>query len=563
MLHETSLITTLVVSLSLALFFGLIAQKLRVSPIVGYLLAGIIAGPQTPGFVADQNLTQQLSEIGIILLMFGVGLHFSFKDLLSVKKIAISGAISQMCVATMLGFSLTYYLGWPAGGAFIFGLSLSVASTVVLLRTLEERHLLETKPAKIVVGWLVVEDLMTVLALILIPTLAHANISSGDIPIASANFWLTIVITLTKLLAFFIVMVVVGRRLIPWVLKMTAQMGSRELFRLCVLTIALGVAFGSAYLFGVSLPLGAFFAGVIMSETELSHRAAEDSMPLRDAFAVLFFVSVGMLFDIYTIISHYYLLLLTLSIILFGKSLVAFIIMRLFSYPVKTSLIIAASLAQIGEFSFILASLGGSLGLLPLLGNQLILAAAILSILLNPMIFCLCDLLTKRADNNSMVDNIDIEENEIITNYNEENHIVIIGYGRIGQLIVENLQARDSKFVIIETKARAIELSVDINRPVIFGNAANLDVLKMAGVEKAKQIILTSANILESEKIVSLSRELNPNAFIIAYSESSQSTENFQTSGADIVVAGDKQISQILLDKLLPEELLENKAILS
>lgn len=397
--HDTPLIATIVAGLGLAFVFGALANRFRIPPLVGYLVAGVLVGPNTPGFVADASLANELAEIGVILLMFGVGLHFSLKDLLSVRAIAVPGAVVQIGFATLLGVGLAWLLGWSLGAGLVFGLALSVASTVVLLRAMQERRLIETERGRIAVGWLIVEDLAMVLALVLLPALAgvlggqpqaddHASLLS--LP-ASHGIWGVVGITLAKVVAFVVVMLVVGRRVIPWILHYVAHTGSRELFRLSVLAIALGVAFGAAKLFGVSLALGAFFAGMVMSESELSHRAAEESLPLRDAFSVLFFVSVGMLFDPFSLVSNGLPILATLAIILIGKSLAAFVIVIAFRYPVATALIISASLAQIGEFSFILAELGVGLKLLPEQGRDLILAGAILSILLNPLMFLIVD----------------------------------------------------------------------------------------------------------------------------------------------------------------------------
>src|ERR1700754_1123820 len=339
--HDTPLIATIVAGLGLAFVFGALANRFRIPPLVGYLVAGVLVGPNTPGFVADAGLANELAEIGVILLMFGVGLHFSLKDLLSVRAIAVPGAIVQIGFATLLGVGLAWLLGWSMGAGLVFGLALSVASTVVLLRALQERRLIETERGRIAVGWLIVEDLAMVLALVLLPALAgvlggapqaddHASLLS--LP-ASYGIGGVVGITLAKVVAFVAVMLVVGRRVIPWILNYVAHTGSRELFRLAVLAIALGVAFGAAKLFGVSLALGAFFAGMIMSESELSQRAAEESLPLRDAFAVLFFVSVGMLFDPMTIVNDPLPLLATLAIIVVGKSAAAFLIVRAFGYP--------------------------------------------------------------------------------------------------------------------------------------------------------------------------------------------------------------------------------------
>ena len=391
--HDTPLIATIVVGLSLAFALGTLAQRIRISPIVGYLLAGVAVGPFTPGFVADQTLATELAEIGIILLMFGVGLHFSLSDLLSVKAIAVPGALVQIVSATLMGAGLAHYYGWSPGAGLVFGLALSVASTVVLLRALQERRLLTSEQGRIAVGWLIVEDLVMVLALVALPAIAPLftqEQTPGVVQSTSGVLW-TLAFMVIKVIAFFAVMMLVGRRVIPAILHYIAHTGSRELFRLGVLTIALGVAFGAAKLFGVSFALGAFFAGMILSESQLSQRAANESLPLRDAFAVLFFVSVGMLFDPWSLIEEPGAIFAVVVIIILGKSIAAFAIVRAFGYPVRTGLLIAASLAQIGEFSFILAGLGVTLKLLPEQGRELILGGAIISIMLNPVLFYLLD----------------------------------------------------------------------------------------------------------------------------------------------------------------------------
>src|SRR3954454_24597491 len=383
MLHHTSLIATIVIGLGLAFICGVLANRLRLSPLVGYLVAGVLLGPFTPGFVADQALAPQLAEIGVILLMFGVGLHFSLKDLLAVRAIAVPGALGQITLVTLLGLGLAHLLGWSWGAGVIFGLALSVASTVVVLRPLQERRLIETERGRITVGWLIVEDLAIVLALVLIPALAglmggrlldQPDQAQESILVAwlqPRTIWGALGITLAKVGAFVALMLIIGRRFIPWILHYVAHTGSRELFRLAVLAIALGVAYGAAVLFGVSFALGAFFAGMMMSESELSHRAASESLPLRDAFAVLFFVSVGMLFNPMIIVNDFGPVMGTFLIIVVGKSLAALAIVRLFRYPQSTALMIAASRAQAGEFSFILAGLGVTLGLLPPIGLDL------------------------------------------------------------------------------------------------------------------------------------------------------------------------------------------------
>src|SRR3954462_5240138 len=386
---HTPLLSTMVVGLVLAFAFGAVAHRLKASPLVGYLLAGVAIGPFTPGFVADRNIANELSEIGIILLMFGVGLQFSMHELLSVRAIAVPGAFAQIIVATALGAGLAKLLGWTLGAGVVFGVALSVASTVVVLRTLQERRLLDTERGRIAVGWLVVEDLAMVLVLVFLPALAEFTHGAPGMDLSVVA--IPLAITLGKFAAFVGLMWFVGRRVIPWLLHYVAHTGSRELFRLAVLAIALGVAYGASTLFEVSFALGAFFAGMILSESTLSQRAAQETLPLRDAFAVLFFVSVGMLFNPTVVVSHPLALLATLLIIVVAKPLVAFLVVRLFRHSKSTALMIAASRAQIGEFSFILGSLGISLGLLPPLGRDLVLAGALLSIVLTPFLFAAAD----------------------------------------------------------------------------------------------------------------------------------------------------------------------------
>lgn len=579
--HETPLIATIVVGLVVAFIFGAIANRLRVPPLVGYLLAGVLAGSHTPGFVADQELAAELAEIGVILLMFGVGLHFSLKDLLSVRAIAIPGAIVQIVVATLLGAGLAWVLGWSMQAGFVFGLALSVASTVVLLRAMQERRLIETERGRIAVGWLIVEDLAMVLALVLLPAIADAvngknpaveaaaHIASDPI-VAYFNLGIggIIGLTLGKVAAFVAVMLIVGRRVIPWTLHAIAHTGSRELFRLAVLAIALGVAFGASKLFGVSLALGAFFAGMIMSESELSHRAAEESLPLRDAFAVLFFVSVGMLFDPMTIINDPLPLLATLAIIVVGKSLAAFFIVLAFGYPTGTALIISASLAQIGEFSFILAELGVGLGMLPQEGRDLILGGAILSILLNPVVFAGVGYLkpwlekrsasaTEASPETTVVEEPDVEELQPTT---LTNHAVLIGYGRVGSLVGDALKEVGKPFLVIEDADKTVAKLRDDDVETIVGNAANGDVLAAANLAEARQLIIAIPNAFEAGQIVVKARAANPAISILARAHSDAEVQHLQDLGADAVIMGEREIARGIvahildLDKPKPEE---------
>ena len=379
---EATLVSTIAVSLACAFLGGFAAVKLRLSPIVGYLLAGIVVGPFTPGFSADTHIAEQLAEIGVILLMFGVGIHFSLRDLVAVWRIAVPGAIVQIAVATALGAALAHFWGWPIGAAVVFGIALSVASTVVLLRALEAQGTLREEAGRIAIGWLIVEDLLMVLAMVLLPALAATSESS-------AALWLDLVWTLGKVAAFIALMLIVGARALPWLLDQAARTGSRELFTLAVVAAALGIAFGAAALFGVSYALGAFLAGVVINESDHSHRAAQDSQPLQDAFAVLFFVAVGMLFDPVILITEPLKLLTVVAVIIIGKALTAIAIVLLLRHPWRVALTIGASLAQIGEFSFVIAALGIATGLLSEDGQNLLLAGALISITLNPLIFWL------------------------------------------------------------------------------------------------------------------------------------------------------------------------------
>jgi len=389
--HETSLIATIAVSLTFAFIGGFIAVRLRLPPLVGYLLAGVAVGPFTPGFVADAKLAPQLAEIGVILLMFGVGMHFSVRDLLAVRAIAVPGAVAQIAAATALGVGVALMWGWPFGSGLVFGLALSVASTVVLLRELERLGILHSANGRIAVGWLIVEDLVMVLTLVLLPALANMfgqqPPDHGSGATTPANLWATLGVTLGKVGVFVALMLLIGTRLFPQLLKLVERTAARELFTLAVVALALGIAFGSAQLFGVSFALGAFFAGVVINESDLSHRAAADLQPLQDAFAVLFFVGVGMLFDPSILLRQPLQVLAVLTIIIVGKSMAAALIVLALRYPLDAALTVSAALAQIGEFSFILAGLGTSLGLLPAEGQDLILAGALLSIALNPLVF--------------------------------------------------------------------------------------------------------------------------------------------------------------------------------
>jgi CPA2 family monovalent cation:H+ antiporter-2 len=546
--HHTPLIALLAVGLVLAFVLGSLAHRLRLSPIVGYLLAGVLVGPFTPGFVADADLAVELSEIGVILLMFGVGLHFSLDDLLAVKWIAIPGAVVQIALATVLGWGLAWWLGWPTPQGLVFGLALSVASTVVLLRALEERRLLDTQRGRIAVGWLVVEDLVMVLALVLLPALAdyvgEGGSAAGASPLLASLGW-----TLLKVAAFVTLMMVVGRRAIPWLLERVAGTGSRELFTLAVLAMALGVAFGSAKLFGVSFALGAFFAGMLLNG-DLSHKAASDSLPLRDAFAVLFFVSVGMLFDPMILVQQPLPVLATFLIITVGKSLASYGIVRAFGHGHATALTISASLAQIGEFSFILASLGVSLALLPEAGRDLVLAGALLSIIANPLIFAA---LHRRpvasADATTPPD--EVRELPPGPAQPAAGHAILVGYGRVGREIAKLLRERDVPLLVVDDEVDHVRAAHAAGFPAIRGNAASPQVMDEAAPAQALLAVLAIPNALEAGEMAARLRSLNPGMTILARAHSDGEVRHLLARGADGAVLAERELAHSMAEMAL------------
>lgn len=556
--HNTPLMSTVVVGLVLAFILGLVAQRIRVSPLVGYLVAGVLMGPFTPGYVADQKIANELAEIGIILLMFGVGLHFSLKDLLSVKNIAIPGAIVQISVATLLGIGLGEALGWSFGGGLVFGLALSVASTVVLLRALQERRLVDSERGRIAIGWLIVEDLAMVLTLVLLPAIAGLLKGEGNGGSLS-SLAMPVLITLGKVAGFVIFMLVVGRRVIPAMLHYVAHTGSRELFRLAVFAISLGVAFGAAIVFDVSFALGAFFAGMILSESELSQRAANETLPLRDAFAVLFFVSVGMLVDPAIILREPLPLLATVFIILFGKSIAAFGIVRLFGYPTSTALTISASLAQIGEFSFILVSLGVGLGLLPDRGRDLVLAGAIISIMLNPLFFALLDRVladreAKAEAANEAAAAADKKEKATprvpLPETKLTDHVVLVGHGRVGSVVSQALRFNHTPLLVIEDTPGVVERLQKEGVEVITGNAAAPDMLQAANVMGARGLLVAIPDAFEGGQIVSKARALSATLPIIARAHSEEEIAHLKHHGANVVIMGEQEIAKAMLAQI-------------
>ena len=557
--HSLPLITTLVGSLVLAFIFGMLAHRLRLSPMVGYLIAGVLCGPFTPGYVADSQIAPELAELGVILLMFGVGLHFSLTDLMAVKRIAVPGAIGQIAIATLLGVGLASLLGWSLLAASVFGLSLSVASTVVLLRALEARNMLESPEGKIAVGWLIVEDLVMVLALVLLPLLANLT-GEGTQSLTMQHLLGEVLWTLGKVATFIILMIVVGRRLIPWILARSAATGSRELFTLAVLAIALGIAFGAVQLFDVSFALGAFFAGIVLNGSELSHKAANDSLPLRDAFAVLFFVSVGMLFNPAILLSNPLAVLATLLIIVLGKSLAAYGIVRLFGHDRHTALTISASLAQIGEFSFILLGLGITLDLLPTDARDIVLAGAILSILINPFLFAWLERTPSQrkeslnpprgeAGMDDAQTSDPIPPADLPSQW--ENHVILVGGGRIGGLIAQRLQQSQVPLVIVELDTQPIARLRSQGHAVVRGNAVLPDTLEQAGITRARALIVAIPNSFEAGEIIASQRAAHTHLPILACAYLGEEVAWLQKQGASQVVNGAAEIASRLIS-LLP-----------
>lgn len=554
-MHSTPLIATIVGGIVLAFIFGMLANRLRMPPLVGYLIAGVVVGPFTPGFVADAHLAQELAEIGVILLMFGVGLHFSLKDLLSVKSIAIPGAMVQIAIATLLGMGLAWAIGWPIGEGLVFGLALSTASTVVLLTALQEHRILETRRGQIAVGWLIVEDIAMVLALVLIPALSGLLGGQGE-ALSNSALATTLAITIGKVIAFVAVMLIIGRRVIPWLLERTANTGSRELFRLAVLAIALGFALGATYVFGVSFALGAFFAGMILSESELSHRAAEESLPLRDAFAVLFFVSVGMLFDPSILVREPWLILATLFIIIIGKSLAALGIVLAFRHPLGTALTISASLAQIGEFAFIIVTLGTTLGLLSDTARDLVLSGAILSILINPLLFAglnrLKPWLQNREDKKPLP--ASRESGASIVSYPSLHaHAIIIGYGRVGRLVGSTLQQRDQPFVVLEDEPEIVQTLREQGIPALCGNGAAPGIMQAANIATARWLLVAIPDALEAGQIIEHARKLNPQIEVVARAHSDAQIAHLEKHGASHTIMGEREIAKGMVNWLLAQ----------
>ena len=547
--HSTSLIMTVATGFGLALIFGFAAERLKIPALVGYLLAGVLLGPATPGLVADVDIASQLSEIGVMLLMFGVGLHFSLTDLLSVKRIAVPGAVVQMGLATVLGMLMAWWWQWDLGAALIFGLSLSCASTVVLLKALEARGILETMNGRIAVGWLVVEDLATVLVLVLLPS--FADVLTGDATGSATAKALLIGRTLLEVGAFIVLMLVVGRRLLPWLLWQVAKTGSRELFTLLVVAAAIGIAYGAAKLFSVSFALGAFFAGTVMRESKFSHRAAEESLPLRDAFSVLFLVSVGMLFDPKVLLNEPWHVPGVVAIIIVGKSLAAMGLVLAFRYPLNTAMTVAASLAQIGEFSFILAGLGLSLGLLPPEGMSLVLAGALISIALNPLLFTLIDPVRNwvlgHSDKARQLEARDDPYAELPGDTEEKylaGQVVLVGYGRVGHRIAEALNERGIPFVVAEQNREEVEALRKRGIAAVSGNAADPAVLIQAHIAEAAMLVIATPDPIGVRKMAETARLLNPRIEVVLRTHNEKESELLRKEGLGTVFYGEEELAK-------------------
>jgi CPA2 family monovalent cation:H+ antiporter-2 len=558
--HDATLITTLAWAFGLALVFGYAASRLKLPPLVGYLVAGMLIGPATPGFVADMALTQELAEVGVILLMFGVGLHFSFDDLLSVRRIAVPGAIGRIAITTAISIAVALAWGWGVGAGVVLGLSLSVASTVVLLRVLEDRGTLQSMSGKIAIGWLIVEDLAMVLVLVLLPPLA-GMLGGNGAAASSGSLLVTIAATLGRVALFMALMLIIARRALPWLLWQVAGTGSRELFTLAVIAAGVGIAFGAAAVFGVSFALGAFVGGMVLGESSLSHRAAEESLPFRDAFSVLFFVSVGMLFDPMVLIDDPLRVLMVVGIIVVGKSLVAFGIVTAFRYPLNTALTVSAGLAQIGEFSFILAALGTSLGLLPAEGTNLILAGAIVSITVNPVLFHAIEPIQRwsraRSERGRRMDERDDPLAQLPNEVQPEkltNHVVLVGHGRVGGRIGDALRERGVTVVVAEQNREVVERLRAEGWLAVSGDAVDPAVLIQAHVARARALVIATPDAARARTMLDIARRLNPKIHTVVRTHSDEESELMREEKVDRVFMGEHELAGSMVRHLIEFE---------
>ena len=548
MSHDTALIATIAAGLGLAFIFGWLAVRVGLPALVGYLVAGIAVGPSTPGFTADMGLSAQLAEIGVILLMFGVGLHFSVRDLLNVRRVAVPGALVGMLMLTLAGTGLGLLWQWPVGTAITFGLCICISSTVVVIRAFEQRNALDTGAGKLAVGWMIVEDLVMVLALVLLPALAPLMGGSGAGLASSlaSPLWLVLAITLAKLVAFTALMYFVGRRTIPWLLWQVARTGSRELFTLSVLAAALGIAVGAAALFGVSFALGAFFAGLVISESDLSHQAAADALPLRDAFAVLFFVSVGMLFDPGILLRAPFKVLAIVALVMLVKPLVAGLMLLRLRKPVHSAVQVGASLGEIGEFSFILAGLAISLGLLDGDARSLILAAAMLSISLNPLLFAAAPRLERWLGQRWRFIGA-IEEPSaipvVLSARTLRDHAIVVGYGRVGGTIGRALGSCSVPFAVVEQDRQLVDRLRARGVCAVFGDAARPGILEQASPATARLLVVATPDPFQARQVVELVRAVNPTIDVVVRTHTSVEQAYFERLGVGRVVMGEHELA--------------------
>ena len=520
--HDTALIATVAVGLGVAFVLGLVATRLGLPPLVGYLVAGIVVGPFTPGFVADAGLARQFAELGVVLLMFGVGLHFSLSDLAAVRRVVVPGAIAQTVITGTVVALLGHTWGWDWGSAVVMGLALGVASTVVLLKGLEQRDTLDSTEGRLGIGWLVVEDLAMVVALVLLPAIAPALRLGAAAPSAVAVA-LPVVMAIGKIALFVALMVLVGRRFVPWLLEHVARVGSRELFTLAVLGTALGVGTLAAELFGVSFALGAFFAGAVISESEVSQRAAADALPMQDAFAVLFFVSVGMLFDPTVLVRDTSRVLALVAVIVVWKSALAFGLMRLLRQPTPSALVVAAALGQIGEFSFVVAALGVSLGLVTRELQALVIAAALIAITVNGPIVSLAVRFARRLPRRREGDTAPSAPRPPLAG-----HVVLIGHGRVGTTVGDALARAGQRYVVVEEQERIVGGLRKRGERAILGDATRPEVLERAGIADARLLVVTAPEPFRARRIAELARAANPRIAIAVRTHSAAEQAYFE-----------------------------------
>jgi CPA2 family monovalent cation:H+ antiporter-2 len=549
--HDTALLLTIAGAFAAAFLLGFLAIRLGFPPLVGYLVAGVVLGPHSPGFVADVAAAQQLAEVGVILLMFGVGLHFSPGDLLRVRRVAVPGALLQMPVAAALGFALARGWGWTPAAAVVFGISLCVASTVVVLRTLEDRGMMDSVDGRIAVGWLIVEDIVVVLVLVLLPVFLPALEGGGGSGAAPDGRALgaALAATLAKMAAFIGGMLLVGRRVVPWLLARVARTGSRELFTLAVLGVALGVALGAAGVFGISVALGAFVAGVVIGESDLSHRAAADALPFQDAFAVLFFVSVGMLIDPRVLMDQPLRVLATAGVVLLGNSVLVTLLLVLLRHPVGPSLRLGAAFGQVGEFSFIMAGLGVSLGVLPEAGRSLVLAAALVTIVANPLLYRGAQRLAAwLARFPALIDRMErTREPRVATTAVFQavprDHVILVGYGRVGRTIGDALQRRGIPFVAIEQDRRTIEVMRGMGVPAIYGNATRADILQLAHPATARLLVVATPDPYHAQVVIERAREANAALQVVVRTHGDEEQALFERMGVQRALMGERELA--------------------